>query len=324
MTRPKRIDLPYALYHVFSRTNSGDIAFRDWKDEQKYLSYVEKYRNIFSFRVHAWCLMPTHFHLLLENCDRPALSEFMHRLLTAYTIYFNRRHKRHGHLFQGRFKSFLVDKTSYLLALSRYIHCNPVSSGKSKDPTEYRASSLKYYVKGSEPEFLYTKETLEYFNGNRKDYEKFIREGLNKETKPPILQQCFVGDDEFAHRIRKMLSYVNKKGTKAQRAHLISERKLQEEEKIKAENLINAVARYFGLSTSLIVKGVKVRGDIGKARMIAMVLLREFLPWTCLQISRYLGIKGKKGMGYYMEKFKKNSDGQKIMKEIKKTLKYRK
>ena len=128
MARPKRIDLPFSLYHVLSGTNKRDKAFRDSRDENTFLSFVEKYSNIFSLRIHAWCLMPTFFHLLLETTDRPSLSEFMRRLLTAYTMYFNRRHKRNGYLLQGRFKSYIVDKTNYLLDLSRYIHLIPVET----------------------------------------------------------------------------------------------------------------------------------------------------------------------------------------------------
>ena len=85
MARPKRIDLPLCLYHVHSRTNSGDAAFLDSKDKQKFLYYLEKYLVLLSFRVHAWCLMANHFYLLLESGERVGLSEFMRRLLTAYT-----------------------------------------------------------------------------------------------------------------------------------------------------------------------------------------------------------------------------------------------
>ena len=139
-----RIDLPFCLYHVISRTNSGEIAFTGKREMDKFLGYLEKYSKIFNFRIHAWCLMPNHFHLLLESTDQARLSELMRRLLTAYTIFCNRRRGRHGHLFQGRFKSFVVDKSEYLLELSRYIHLNPARMKKQVDPEIYYGSSLRF------------------------------------------------------------------------------------------------------------------------------------------------------------------------------------
>jgi len=156
MTRPKRIDLSFSLYHILSRTNSGDTAFQDNKDRSKFLEYVSRYTQLFDYRIHAWCLMSTHFHLFLESDQVPQLSEFMRRLLTAYTVYYNRRHRRHGHLFQGRFKSYIVDKSDYFLSLSRYIHLNPRETERPQDPFRYQGSSLRYYIKGGEPNFLHT------------------------------------------------------------------------------------------------------------------------------------------------------------------------
>lgn len=316
MARPKRIDLPFSLYHVFSRTNTGDLAFNDARDEQKFLSYVNKYSDIFSYKVHAWCLMPTHFHLLLESTNRAALSEFMRRLLTAYTVFFNRRHKRHGHLFQGRFKSYIVEKANYLLALSRYIHLNPVHSRRSAEPVKFRGSSLRYYIDGGEPAFLYTKEILGYFKGSRKSYELFIREGLTQETKIPIFAQSFVGDNEFARRIRKRLGYLEKKGSRSQKAQEMQRLKIVEQDTRKAEEIVKKVSVHFEMSPEIIKKSLKVRGKIGKARAVAVVLMREHIPWTCMKITKYLGLKGKRGISYYGVRVRREKDLDYIVKIV--------
>jgi len=320
MSRPKRIDLPFSLYHILSRTNTGDVAFTDGRDEGKFLSYIEKYTELFSFSLHAFCLMPTHFHLLLESSNRATLSEFMRRLLTAYTIYFNRRHKRHGHLFQGRFKSYIVDKSNYFLALSRYIHLNPSEAGLKGDFETYPGSSLRYYIQGGEPAFLLTREILAYFKGNRKAYARFIREGLNKETKPPILKQSYISENPFAQKIRKRVGYLRETESRAHRAMVKNDEALREKEEKSAEKILDHVARYFGIPVALIKKRLRARGDLGKARALAVILLRDSLPWTCREITEYLGLKGKRDINTFIKKAAQEEALKHIGKIIKDTI----
>jgi REP element-mobilizing transposase RayT len=316
MARPKRIDLPFSLYHVMTRTNTGDVAFPDMADERKFLFYVKKYLNLFNYRLHAWCLMPTHFHLLLESTERPALSEFMRRLLTAYTVYFNRRHRRHGHLFQGRFKSYLVDKVNYLLALSRYIHLNPVKDKIAKDPVPYRGSSLKYYVRGGDPPFLFTRETLDYFKGNRKEYEKFIREGLTEDIKPQIIKQAYVGREDFVRRMEQRCGYVRKAGKRLPGNLLKRIDKIRKADLQNAAEVVKKVAQRFGTTPEVIRRGARLRGDIGRARAVSFVLIRETLPWSFREISEFLGLHGKRGLHYYTEKVEGDRNLKKLFEEF--------
>jgi len=113
-------------------------------------------RTIYNVRLYAWVLMENHFHLLLET-PLGNLNEFMRRFNITYTSFFNRRHQRVGHLYQGRYKSFLVEKENYLSALSRYIHLNPARTDdmkskpakeKMKSLLDYRWSTLPGYVTG--------------------------------------------------------------------------------------------------------------------------------------------------------------------------------
>jgi putative transposase len=291
MARIKRIDLPFTLYHVFSRTNSGDLAYKDSRDRAKFLEYLSKYVQIFEFRVHAWCLMPNHFHLLLESMKHPLLSEFMRRLLTAYTVFFNRRHERHGHLFQGRFKSVVVDKSDYLLALSRYIHLNPVLSGGAGEPEAYQGSSLRFYLKGGEPAFLCTNEILSWFEGDREKYGKFIREGMNEDIKPMIIQRRFIGSQQFVRRLNSRLHYISRKGSRAHAAALKENLNKIEEENARASDILKAVADYFGRSQEEIQKGRFARNELFNARAVCAVLLREYLPWTCHDVEDFLCVK---------------------------------
>ena len=121
MARLLRIQYQGAIYHISARGNERRLIFRDDRDRERFLKKLMEAGEIHQARVYLVCLMPNHFHLLLET---PAgnLSELMGRLLSGYAIYFNLRHGRVGHLTQGRYKAQVVEGNEYLLKLSRYIH----------------------------------------------------------------------------------------------------------------------------------------------------------------------------------------------------------
>jgi len=127
MARPLRVELEGGLYHVIVRGNERRNVFRDDADRRRYLARLVFYVEKLSFRLVAYCLMDNHVHLAIERGKVP-LSRIMAGLQSSYTQYFNRRHDRSGHLFQGRYKAFLVEKDRYALALVRYIHENPVKA----------------------------------------------------------------------------------------------------------------------------------------------------------------------------------------------------
>ena len=302
MTRPKRINLPCALYHVFSRTNSGEDCFVDHRDQNRFLKYLEKYSVLFSFRIHAWCLMPNHFHILMESLDNPALSELMRRLLTAYTVYYNKRHDRHGHLFQGRFQSRLVEKSSYLLALSRYIHLNPPR------PETWYGSSMKFYINGNEPPFLCTQETLSWFSGNRKKYRKFIKEGLTEKNKPHILRQKYIGGANFVKRTEKRLKQMRQTGSRANRSVNIVHERLEQKAQKKADQLLQRVGEFLLTSPESIKNGRRNRSKNGKARTLLIQLISDQIPWTQQRIAQFMGVKEKSVISYHLRKIKDNPE----------------
>src|SRR5713226_4605632 len=131
MARPLRLEFPGALYHVIARGNERKSIYRDNEDRQRYLDRLSFYRKKFSFQLLAYCLMDNHVHLAIETGKAP-LSRIMAGLQSSYTQYFNWRHARVGHLFQGRYKALLVDEDPYGLALIRYIHENPVRAKRSR------------------------------------------------------------------------------------------------------------------------------------------------------------------------------------------------
>jgi len=125
MARPLRVEFPGAVYHVTARGNERKPIFRDDEDRRRFLTAVEEMAVQFTVDVLVFCLMPNHYHLVIRT-PRANLSQSMGWLQTTYTVRFNRRHHRSGHLFQGRFKAHLVEEDAYALSLMRYIHLNPV------------------------------------------------------------------------------------------------------------------------------------------------------------------------------------------------------
>src|SRR3989338_3441126 len=194
MARPLRIEYPGAFYHVISRGNEGKAIFKGESDYELFLKTLQDSSSRFDILVHAYCLMPNHLHLLVQTKDSN-LSQFMKRLLGVYTIRFNRRHKRCGHLFQGRYKAYLIDQDSYFLQLSRYIHLNPVKAKLSANPEDYRWSSMPFFLKQNAPSFLYREFTLKSFN-SPKDYRAFVTEGMvEKDNIPKPLGGCVLGSE---------------------------------------------------------------------------------------------------------------------------------
>ena len=211
MTRPLRIEYPGACYHVYSRGNERKDIFRSASDYELFLGILANVSQVYDVLIHAYCLMPNHFHILLET-PGSNLCDSMKRLLGLYTVRFNRSHKRIGHLFQGRYKALLVDKDEYFLQLSRYIHLNPVKAKLEKDPESYRWSSMRYYLKSKAPGLLYKDFTLKSFK-TLKDYKTFVLEGIDRPIDPfkEAIGGLLLGTENFLEKLKpKILKKTNK------------------------------------------------------------------------------------------------------------------
>ena len=210
MARQLRIEYPGALYHVFSRGNQKQLIYLSDDDRCFFLDCLRKAHEKFGVIVHTYCLMPNHFHLFLET-PNGNLSRMMHYLATSYTVYFNKKHERHGHLFQGRFKSVLIEAVGYAKELSRYIHLNPLRSGIVDRPERYPWSSYGYYRGAAKPErWLETSVILRLFGEQleraRRAYIDFVIGGGGGEAPPSIkasLRTGILGSEEFIARIRR-------------------------------------------------------------------------------------------------------------------------
>ncbi len=212
MARSLRLEYPGAVYHVTCRGNEQQAVFKDDSDRQRFLQLLIQSIGIYGVKLCSYVLMTNHFHLLLETL-RGNLAELMRHFNITYTGYFNRRHKRVGHLYQGRYKSILVDKDSYLSVLSRYIHLNPVRvKSMEKAAPEEKTRYLFQYPWSSLPGFISNQKKEWYIDYNMVldeyggDTDKARREYKNRisseivevlEIKEKILGRSILGNDKF-------------------------------------------------------------------------------------------------------------------------------
>ena len=145
MSRPVRIQFEGALYHVTSRGDRREPIYEDNDDRSAFLDILGEVSETFNWICHAYCLMTNHYHLVIETPDGN-LSKGMRQLNGVYTQASNRRHKRTGHLFQGRYKAILVDADAYLLELTRYVVLNPVRAGMVDEPGNWPWSSYQAMI----------------------------------------------------------------------------------------------------------------------------------------------------------------------------------
>jgi putative transposase len=201
MARPLRIEYPGAIYHVTSRGNARQDIFLDDEDRSAFLETLAKTIDRFHWLCHAYCLMGNHFHLLIETPD-PTLARGMHHLNGVYTQDSNRRHRRSGHLFQGRYKAILVEKDSHLLELARYVVLNPVRARMVRSCKDWRWSSYRATAGlDSALPFLTTDWILTQFAQSpskaRRAYRRFVSAGLGKPAWGKLRGQIYYGSDAF-------------------------------------------------------------------------------------------------------------------------------
>ena len=251
MARPLRIQYPGAYYHVMNRGNRGDDIFITDTDRRKFVEALLDSCETFSVKLIAYVLMVNHFHLLVQIADAN-LSEFMRHFLVTYTVRFNRRHGRSGHVFQGRFKSLLVEADEYLLPLSRYIHLNPIRIHRFKHAAvQSKTDYLKTYPWSTYPAYGYlTKRDQHidyswllntYFGKDsaqgRRRFRAYVHQGIEGHIKNPfdeVVHQSILGNQNFIKWVKKKLPGVGQR-------EIPSLRNLQHD--IAAKRIIDEVAR---------------------------------------------------------------------------------
>lgn len=159
----REYDTP-AYYHIYNRGAGGMAIFRDAQDKNKFIALLERYLSnspdfdaypTYAIELLAYCIMGNHFHILIYQENEPtAITQFMRSVSTAYSMYFNRKYKSHGHVFQSVFKASRITNEAYLAHISRYIHLNPQTY------KTYKWSSLPYYLGIQAPDWIKTDRLL--------------------------------------------------------------------------------------------------------------------------------------------------------------------
>jgi len=212
MARPLRIEYEGAVYHVTSRGNARQDIFVDDGDRQEFLNVLGDTVARFTWDCHAFCLMPNHYHLLIET-PHANLSDGMRHLNSVYTQGFNRRHDRVGHVLQGRFRSILVEKESYLLELARYIVLNPIRAGMVRSVGDWPWSSYRATAGQEEPlPLLTTGWLLSQFSENRRQaiglYRGFVGQGRGVEVWETLRGGVLMGSEQFVEAMAPLLHGV--------------------------------------------------------------------------------------------------------------------
>lgn len=207
MPRIFRILPQEGVFHVLTRGNNRQVVFLDGKDYQQYLDLLKKYKEEHKFRLYHYCLMPNHVHLILETTVESNLSKLMKQLNLSYLYHFRKRYSYYGHLWQGRFKSILIEKDKYLMVCGRYIELNPVRAKIVKEPEDYRWSSYKRYACGQRDNLIDLDPLYQDLGRTDKErrqrYEDFVGEDkLDLNTR-------FLGTDSFITEMEKTFGVKN-------------------------------------------------------------------------------------------------------------------
>lgn len=208
MARPLRIEYENALYHIISRGNEGMTLFIQDQDRHAFMNVLERVVERYNWICHAYCLMGNHYHLVIETPDAN-LCRGMKYLNGVYSQKFNRRNSRFGHVLQGRYKSFLVQREEQFLENCRYIVLNPVRAKIVRTPSEWKWSSYNA-TRGvcRCPPFLDVAFLLSQFSSSQSEaraiYRNFILAGIGMDSPlKTVKHQIFLGSDSFVQEARE-------------------------------------------------------------------------------------------------------------------------
>ena len=280
MARPYRLQGEGYFYHITSRGDGRKRIYISGYDYEKFLEYIMQAKEKYKFHLYAYVLMSNHYHLLLET-TQPNLSKIMHYINGAYTTYYNIKRKKSGHLFQGRYKSIVIDKDSYFKEVSRYIHLNPVRAKLVDKPDNYKWSSYHGYVSKRKDELIDKKQIKMYLDMTDGQYRQFVLDGIGKESK--------VFDNVYAGFIVGRINFIK---------DTLKELKLQVENKefsyrkalqniYDEGKIIDIVAKAYGREAQDLF-GMKNKPL--EERKVAIYLLKRFTGLTNPEIGKKFGI----------------------------------
>lgn len=214
MARLPRLVIPYQPHHVIQRGAGGMAIFIDNADYQVFLRYLREAAKAYKVAIHAYVLMSNHIHLLATPSDSSGFGKMMQWLGRYYVPYFNRRHDRIGTLWQGRYRTSIIDSEHYLMVCSRYIELNPVRAGICARPEDYPWSSYRHHI-GLEPDPTIFDHDLYWRLGNtpfdrEAAYKALVESGISSDEmatlRGAVQRGVILGTVEFRQSLQKQTS----------------------------------------------------------------------------------------------------------------------
>ncbi len=266
MPRKKRLYRLNCCHHVMLRGNNGELIFHDDHDRIRLCLSIQRASEIKDFRVHAFCFMENHIHLILEPRSFP-IGNCVHAFSFRYAQFFNKKYDRNGYLFQGRFKSILVEPGMYLQRLIRYIHLNPVRAGISKNPEDHRWSSHRAYMGEEDYTWLEQEHILNCFCNTDREARKALRKYIVEKRDDGDLDLEVIREAN-AHGIFGSDEYVETMKTMS----------LKESQNfsnpVTLDQLFEKVCQLFRLPKNLLISKTRSR-NLTKAREALSFLIRR-------------------------------------------------
>ncbi len=320
MARQWRIEYEGAFYHVMSRGNEGRDIFFDDEDRELFLNLMGEMSDRFEIEIHAWVLMSNHYHLLLRT-RKANLSKSMQWLGATYTRRYNVKHKRRGHLYQGRFKSILVEDGQYMFRLSCYIHRNPLRATMVKRLADYKWSSYRRYAYGAIGlDWLETNLILSQVNGKDLNlaYRLKVQQYAEEEKKiaEDIQLGLVIGTKKFAQYIK------NKFRPEHANEEIPLQRRTNKEYDII--DLLNSASQLLGCDVDLFKKAGRISQKDKMNRDLLLYLLWKTGAFSNKEIGSCLGMTYSgvsRRIGIRIKNLKKDKEFQGQFNRIKSLIK---
>jgi len=276
MPRKPRIHNPGAVYHVIMRGNAQKDIFFNAEDRRRFLALLQNGIERSGFRLHGYCLMTNHLHLVIQVGEIP-LSRIMQNLSLRYTKWINWSQNRIAHLFHGRYKAVMIEADNYLAQLVAYLHLNPVRAGICENPIEYPWSSFRAYLGLEQSSWLTTKPVLSQFSPRlkraRELFREFVEASILEGHRPEFhgknaADDRVLGDDTFVDEVLR--------------------NELTKPVAVTIDNSLGAVCKVCGLTVEEMrspSKGLRV----SEGRALAAWVVLNFCDGTLTELGRNVG-----------------------------------
>ncbi|MFH1665392.1 MAG: transposase [Candidatus Omnitrophota bacterium] len=306
MARQYRILGEGAFYHITSRGDGRRNIYERERDHKKFLEYILRAKEKYHFRLYAYVLMPNHYHLLIQTLQAN-LPKIMHYINSVYTTYYNKVNRNVGHVFQGRYKSLIVDADTYFKELTRYIHLNPVRAKIADKPEEYEWSSYKGYISRKGDGFIDRGDIDKVLGMSIEEYKKYVYRGIGKEEK--IFKDVYAGSmlggvDFIKEKIKGLKIQVESKNIAYNEKYI---------EEIEEERILEYIIREHRIGREELLKS---KNKQNQAKKNSIYLLKRLTGKTNKEIGEMFDISHTAVSKAYSSMEQEMKESRKVKRKI--------